>query len=322
MAFSFGNFLKGFGQGFLGSVTGGIIPAVGSVAGAKVSSDAANKAAAVQKAAADAAASGVTKAGADAQAGMRDASGKAIAGMDSATHDANGVLSNIYSDVKGGIQPYLDAGTKAVGTLSALTAPGGEFSQKFTADNFKDLDPGFDFRLQQATKALDRSAAAKGGALSGGSLRSLTRYSQGMAEDDFGKAFDRFETQKNDRFNQLSNVANFGQNANGQMISAGSQFGVPQSQNLINDARYAGDTGVTASGYIGNTGLKAAEDAGEFGTQGANAAASGYLGSAKAVNSGIGGVANAAQNLFLSSVLNKKPKPAVPNNYSSGYQYV
>lgn len=50
--------------------------------------------------------------------------------------------------------------------------------------------PGYEFRLQQAQESLENSAASRGGLLSGNTLKDLTQFSQGMAEQEFRNVFD------------------------------------------------------------------------------------------------------------------------------------
>ena len=66
-------------------------------------------------------------------------------------------------------------------------------------------DPGYQFRFSEGVRALDRSAAARGGLLSGGYGRALTRYGQGFASEEFGNVY-----------NRISNIAGLGQVAAGQ----------------------------------------------------------------------------------------------------------
>lgn len=52
-------------------------------------------------------------------------------------------------------------------------------------------DPGYQFRMQQGQQALERSAAARGGLLSGGFARNLTDYAQGMGSQEYGQVYQR-----------------------------------------------------------------------------------------------------------------------------------
>lgn len=59
------------------------------------------------------------------------------------------------------------------------------------ANRLLQIDPGYQFRLQQGQQALERSAAARGGLLSGRALKDTADFSQGLASQEFGQAFAR-----------------------------------------------------------------------------------------------------------------------------------
>lgn len=61
--------------------------------------------------------------------------------------------------------------------------------------NFE-ADPGYAFRMSEGLKGLERSAAARGGLLSGGAGKALQRYGQGLASQEYGNAFDRFQRER------------------------------------------------------------------------------------------------------------------------------
>jgi hypothetical protein len=52
-------------------------------------------------------------------------------------------------------------------------------------------DPGYQFRLQQGQKALERSAAARGALNTGGTLANTMDYSQGLASQEYQNAYNR-----------------------------------------------------------------------------------------------------------------------------------
>lgn len=149
--------------------------------------------------------------------------------------------------------PWRKAGATALGQLGELTANGGDLNRNFTMADFQ-ADPGYAFRMQQGLQAIQGSAAARGGLLSGGVLKDLSSYSQGLASQEYGNAFNRFETQNQDRYNRLAGLAGLGQAA------------------------------TTATGQFG---ANAAANYGNYLTQGANAQAAGYIGGANALNSGV-----------------------------------
>ena len=52
-------------------------------------------------------------------------------------------------------------------------------------------DPSYQFRLQQGTKALEGSAWARGVGRTGGTLKDLMGYGQGLASEEYGNAYNR-----------------------------------------------------------------------------------------------------------------------------------
>jgi hypothetical protein len=113
---------------------------------------------------------------------------------------------------RGGFEPSeIGAGGPAGTTPGGL--PGGQFGslmRDFGAGDFE-ADPGYAFRLQEGVKALERSAAARGTVLSGGTLKELARYNQDFASKEYQNVFGRFQENRRTRFNQLASVAGAGQ---------------------------------------------------------------------------------------------------------------
>jgi len=110
--------------------------------------------------------------------------------------EAMGTLERFYGQAGEQLAPYQAAGTQG---LEALTQGvlGGEFQTdvpEFQYDPFEfdfEADPGYQFRLQQGEQAIERSAAARGGALGGGTLKGLQEYGQGLASQEYGQAYQR-----------------------------------------------------------------------------------------------------------------------------------
>ena len=79
-------------------------------------------------------------------------------------------------------------------------------------------DPGYNFRIGEGQRALERGAAARGGLLSGGFGRKLTRYAQDYASNEYTNVY-----------NRISNIAGLGQvagQASGEAaLYAGRQMG-------------------------------------------------------------------------------------------------
>ena len=152
------------------------------------------------------------------------------------------------------LAPYREAGGIALGQIGRGTADGGEFNRKFTMADYQ-ADPGYAFRQSEGLRAVDASAAARGGALSGGAIRANNRYAQDLASQEFGNAFSRYQTDLGNRYNRLAGVAGVGQTAVNSGNQASQNFTNNQANstnNMVNNAQSLGN--VRASQYGGNAG--------------------------------------------------------------------
>lgn len=152
-------------------------------------------------------------------------------------------LEQFYQNRKD-LQPWRDAGVGALGLLTTGTTPGGDFNRDFTLADFT-RDPGYDFRLQQGQQALDRSAAARGGVLSGAAIKGQTRYGQDYASGEYQNAYNRFNNDRTQRFNRLASLAGVGQTAARDVAQQGAQVASSVGNNII------GSGNAQASSYVG-----------------------------------------------------------------------
>jgi hypothetical protein len=143
-------------------------------------------------------------------------------------------------------------------------AQGGDFTHNFAISDFV-KDPGYDFRQQEGQRGVEASAAARGGILSGGALKAISRYNQDFASNEYGAAYNRYNSDLTNRFNRLSSLAGIGQTATNSGIEAGNTL---QSQNQaginnisINNSAAADaqassylNAGKTISNFAGNLG--------------------------------------------------------------------
>lgn len=122
----------------------------------------------------------------------------------------------------------------------------GFLTQLFTPEAFKaGIDPGYQWRQQQGSQGVMNTAAAGSGSLSGPALRALMEANQGMASQEYGAAFDRFNTQQGNIFQRLTSITGMGQNAaagvGNQAVATGSNIG----------ANITGAANASAAGQIG-----------------------------------------------------------------------
>jgi len=84
-----------------------------------------------------------------------------------ASQEALALQQQEFQTQQGNLQPFLKTSAAALGELGQGTSAGGQFETSFTpADLQANLDPGYQFQLQQGQQAVDRSAAARGSASS------------------------------------------------------------------------------------------------------------------------------------------------------------
>jgi hypothetical protein len=106
-------------------------------------------------------------------------------------------------------------------------------------------DPGYGFRLREGLRALESSAAARGGLLSGNQMRGVTRFGQGLASDEYTNAFNRYQAERAARLNPLQSLAGMAQSSANTLTGAAGQYG----QNMAEGATAMGN--IRASGYAG-----------------------------------------------------------------------
>lgn len=102
--------------------------------------------------------------------------------------------------------------------------------------SYESSSPSYAFRRDEGQRALERSAAARGGLFSGGTGRELERYGSDFASTEFENDFNRF-----------GQLAGDGQEATGTTVNVAGQFGDAAANNAIR----AGDARSRASSYSG-----------------------------------------------------------------------
>ena len=122
-------------------------------------------------------------------------------------------------------------------------------SAEFTPALFQ-ADPGYAFRVSEGMKALDRTAAARGGLISGSALRGATRYGQEMGSQEYQNAFNRFQTARTNTLNPFQSLAGVAQSASNTLTGAAGQLGQNIGSNIIGagNAMAAGQVG-SANAY-------------------------------------------------------------------------
>lgn len=174
-------------------------------------------------------------------AGLYAADRAADAGVDASRASADAQL-RMFNQTRADLGPQRQVGETALYSLAdmlgiprpspdgGLTPAGG-----FTAT------PGYQFRRDEGIKALDRSAAARGTLRSGGQMKAVQRFGDGLASDEW-----------NNYRAGVGQLAGFGGAATGQQTSANQALAAGLSNSAIagGQARISGYTNM--ANQIGN----------------------------------------------------------------------
>jgi hypothetical protein len=206
------------------------------------------------------------------------ASGKAAREQSKATDRATAAQERMFNRQVELQEPFRQVGVNALPELVEASR-----YTPFSMDQFQQ-DPGYAFRMREGLKALDRSAAARGGLLGGNQLRGVTQFGQDLASQEYGNAFNRYQAERAARLNPLQSLAGMGQSNAATMAQQAGQFG-----NVLGQAEA---------------------------TKG-NIRASSYMGTANALTGGLGQYLNYKQNQDFMKMYGPQQTPV--NNESSSY---
>lgn len=253
-----------------GWVAGAVV--VGSVIQGSMASSAAGQAADAQVAASDTASAAQLQATRESIAAQKEAFNKQLE-LQAPFREAGLKGQNRLMDLLG-----VSGNTKAEGY--------GSMATPFSAQDMYN-DPGYAFRLNEGIKALDRSAAARGGLLSGAQLKAVNRYGQEYAANEYANAFNRQQLQRASLLNPLQSLTGQAQTSANTLSNAAGNLGAGESAALL-----------AGGNAIANNAIGAG-----------NARASGYVGSANAWGNTVGNLTNAyvgyQQNQQQNQLLNR-----------------
>ena len=162
----------------------------------------------------------------------------------------------MFNTINSQEQPFMQAGYGATTTLNQLlgTAPGtpssgganGSLTQPFNP-SMSQLEnyPGYQFALKTGGQAIRNADTPGVGALSGPALKDLMGFNQGLATQTYQNYFNNTQTQQQNIFSRLSNIANLGQNAASNVGQQGANLGtgIAQAQAAAGGSRAAGTVG-------------------------------------------------------------------------------
>jgi hypothetical protein len=140
-----------------------------------------------------------------------------------------------FQQTRADFAPWREVGGQAIGDAYGMTQPGYDHT----------TSPGYQFRFSEGQRAVESGAASKGMLMSGGTMKDLLRFGDGVASADYG-----------DQFNRLSTLAGMGSAATSATAAAGSNYANASSGILqgIGQAKASGYAGQNQAmqGTLGN----------------------------------------------------------------------
>jgi hypothetical protein len=203
-------------------------------------------------------------------------SANAAAAQEKTVNDAMSQQKAMWEQQRADQAPWLAAGRTSLADLMEQMQA-GSFNTNVDPSQMAN-DQGYQFRMAEGQKALERSASARGMLASGGALKSLSRYSQGLASDEFQNIYARNQSENTNRFNRLASLSGIGQ---------------ASAQNL---------------GALGAQ--NSAQMSGLYGALG-NAQSAGAMGMANAISGGFQSLGNGIQSAGYAA----RPAPIIPSQY-------
>lgn len=179
-------------------------------------------------------------------------SSKAAKAQANSADAASQIQWNMYDQTRKDLDPYKQAGATSLSQMMGQMTPDGYFNQTYTGQDIYS-DPSYQFRLQQGQDAIQSSAAAQGGLLSGATLKALQNYGQESASQEYSNAYNRFNADQTNRYNRLSNLVGIGQNAAAQVGNAGAQTAQAVANNTMQGANALAAGQVASANNWANT---------------------------------------------------------------------
>jgi len=179
---------------------------------------------------------------------------QSAAGTQAASYDRAAALQKEQFDEQKRLsEPYRQAGLTGQNRLMELLGLGGntgaagygQYARDFGMQDFQQ-DPGYRFRLGEGLKAMGHAAGARGGLISGQTMKGLEDYRQNAASGEYQNAFNRYQTNRANQLQPLGSLMSSGQAAAAGQAAQAGQYGV-NAGNMMGQAGQA-----MAAGQMGS----------------------------------------------------------------------
>ena len=141
-----------------------------------------------------------------------NATKKASQAATQAADQNNALQREIYDQNRQVLAPYVQTGNQAGTAMQSLLGLSGDpraYDQAF--NNYRN-STGYQFQFDQGNRAIQNSAAAQGGLLSGNAIKAGQRYGQQMGQSSFQQYLDRLYGQQGVGLTAANALAGVGTN--------------------------------------------------------------------------------------------------------------
>ena len=173
-----------------------------------------------------------------------DASGKASDAQVQSGQESNALQRWMFDQNRNDLAPWRNVGGQAVNRLGSLMEPGGDLTRSFGMEDFE-TDPGYQFRMSEGLKGLERAGLRSGGIDGGPMQKGFARFAGDLASQEYGNAYIRFNQDQSNLYNRLAGLSGTGQTSAQQVAGLGANM----AGNVGNTLQGMGNS--RASGYIG-----------------------------------------------------------------------
>lgn len=183
--------------------------------------------------------------------------GLAVNALYSGISGANDTLFGTLQNEQSPLQPYLNMGAQGLQSLTSMLSPGGALTGEFSF-NPTDIanNPDYRFALQQGDQAVQRSAAANGTLMSGGTEKALDQYSQGLAsqymQQYYNMAANTFNMNRTARLQDATLPISIGQGVLPLNQTALQAYGSQAANNIMGGNEAIASTTMNASQQLNN----------------------------------------------------------------------
>ena len=140
----------------------------------------------------------------------------------------------------------------SLGLAGDPNAPGyGKYSKDFSMADYQ-ADPGYGFRLNEGLKQIAHTAASRGGAISGGTMKGIQDYAQNSASQEYQNAYNRYQQNRTNQLQPLGNLMASGQTATNQQGTQAGNYASNAGNLITNAGNTAGSAILGGAATIGN----------------------------------------------------------------------